>query len=167
MGIKRHAQNTNATIYSRPCYGYRRAKEGQLAIHEEEAGVVRTIFDLYIGGASILAIKRELEAKGIKTPTGKDTWPKRTLEMILSNEKYKGDVLIYKTYCAEYPDKRRIKNQGQHEQLAIYDNHPAIISKEQFEMVQLEKRRRTNVVVGNEGIIRRKETHYSVKSKET
>jgi site-specific DNA recombinase len=104
-----------------------------------------------MSGASIIAIKRELEAKGIKTPTGKDTWPKRTIETILSNEKYAGDVLIYKTYCAEYPDKRRIKNQGQHERLFIRDNHPPIISKEQFEMVQLEKNRRTNVVVEDDG----------------
>ena len=45
-GIKQHAQSPDATAYSRPCYGYRKAKEGQLAVHDEEAGVVRMIFDL-------------------------------------------------------------------------------------------------------------------------
>ena len=166
-GIKQHAQSPDATAYSRPCYGYRKAKEGQLAVHDEEAGVVRMIFGLYLRSASILAIKRELEATGIKTPTGKDTWPKRTIETILSNGKYAGDALIYRTYCAKYPDKKRIKNQGQHEQLIIHNNHPPIVSKEQFEMVQLEKRRRTNVVVENDGTTKRKQTRYSVKSKAT
>ena len=73
--------------------------------------------------------------------------------------------MVYKTCCAEYPYKRRIKNHGQREQFAIYEHHPAIISKEQYEMVQQEKQRRTNIVVTDGGIIKRKETRYSMKSR--
>lgn len=164
-GIKHHVQNPGAKIYSRPCYGYRKTKEGDFAFLNEEAEVVRMIFALYLRGASILAIKRELEAKSIKTPTRKDIWPKRTIEMILSNEKYAGDVMVYKSYCAEYPDKRRIKNHGQRERYIVYEHHPEIITKEQFEMVQQEKQRRTNIAVDDGGIIQRKGTHYSMKFK--
>ena len=116
-GIARQTQNPDAAIYSRPCYGYRQPQPSQLAIHKEEAAVVCFIFDQYLQGASVLGIKRMLETKGIKTPTGKDVWPRRTIETILDTEKYMGDSMVYKTYCAEYPDRKRIRNRGERESL--------------------------------------------------
>ena len=52
------------------------------------------IFDLYLQGNSIVGIIKELENRGIKTPTGKDTWSKRTIDVMLSNEKYIGVVRL-------------------------------------------------------------------------
>lgn len=86
-GIKRSAANPNAPLYARP-YGYRNDEEGQLAIHESEACTVKPIFDMYLSGSSVLNIKRELEQRGAPTPSGKLVWPKRTIETILTNEKY-------------------------------------------------------------------------------
>ena len=37
---------------------------------------------------------KELERLGIKSPTGKDKWSKRTIDVMLSNEKYIGNVRL-------------------------------------------------------------------------
>lgn len=166
-GIREQAQNPDAPIYSRPCYGYRKLDDGSLSVFEDEAKIVRYIFDRYIEGSSILGIKKELEAKNILSPTGKNSWPKRTIETILANEKYVGDVMIYKTYCPEYPKSTRIRNQGEKERYAISNHHPAIIAREIFDSVQAEKKRRSNIAFDENGAAYRKGTHYSAKRKET
>ena len=53
-----------------------------LVIDEEQAEIVRIIYNLYLGGATALGIKRELERREIKSPTGKDRWNKSTIEKI-------------------------------------------------------------------------------------
>lgn len=162
-GIKQQAKKTNAPIYSRPCFGYRKSDDGALAIFEDEAKAVRSIFDLYMAGGSVLAIKKDLEDKGVLTPTGKTIWSKRTIETILKNEKYVGDVIIYKTFCSEYPQTKRIRNHGEQERYGMSDHHPAIIEREVFDSVQEEIKRRSNIITDENGIARRKATHYSVK----
>ena len=163
-GIRQSTTNPDAHIFARLCYGYRKDDDGKLVIVEEEAENVRLIFDLYLSGYSVLAITRELQRCGIKTPTGKENWPKRSIDMMLRNEKYIGDVLVYKTYCDEYPQKRRISNEGYQDQVLASDHHPAIIEKEKFLEVQAERARRSNIVVNADGTKKRKDTHYSSKS---
>ena len=53
---------------------------GQLEICEEEAAVVRKVFDLYLAGASVVMIRKYLAAEGIKTAKGKDIWSKLAIE---------------------------------------------------------------------------------------
>jgi hypothetical protein len=53
---------------------------------DAEAKNVQLIFDLYLQGKSIIGILAELEKLEIKSPTGKEKWSKRTIEVILSNE---------------------------------------------------------------------------------
>ena len=64
-------------------------------INEPEAEVIRQIFQMYLDGYSIGGIKKYLEEKGILTSRGKTTWSKRSIETILANEKYVGDVILY------------------------------------------------------------------------
>jgi site-specific DNA recombinase len=124
--------------------------------------VVRLIFDLYLKGYSILGILSELRAQQIKSPTGHDTWSKRTIETILRNEKDKGDVLIMKTYTEAYPDNKRKVNQGERAQYLAMGAHPAIISKEEFDNVTAMREARSNLVRGDDGNTR-KPTRYSMK----
>lgn len=148
-GIKQRAAQGTSKLYNRKCYGYHNDEDGNLAIDETEAKNVRLIYNLYLQGKSVLGIARELERLGIKSPTGKATWPKRTIDVMLSNEKYIGNV--------------RLLDNGKHS--ASYfseDNNPAIISKERFQAVQLEKQHRSNVIKGEEGS-RRKSKQYSSK----
>ncbi len=61
---------------------------------------------------------------------------------MLSNEKYKGDALLQKTYTVDYLTKKRLQNTGQIPRYYVEESHPAIIPKEMWEAVQLEMERR-------------------------
>lgn len=64
---------------------------------------------------------------------------------ILQNEKYKGDNLAGKTFKPDVLSPKRIKNEGQSTQYYHENSHPAIITKELFELVQAEIARRKNL----------------------
>lgn len=83
------------------------------------------------------------------TPTGKENWPQRSIEEILSNEKYIGVSVV--------------NVGGEEGQIYKLNNsHPAIISKEMFDAVQEEKHKRSNVIVDENGT-HRNTTKYSSK----
>lgn len=131
-GIKQRAAQGTSKLYNRKCYGYTNADDGSLIIEESEAKNVRLIFNLYLRGKSIIGIVSELDRLGIKSPTGKATWPKRTIDVMLSNEKYMGNV--------------RLLDNGKHDAYYLAEgNNPAIISKETFQAVQIKKQQRSNV----------------------
>lgn len=137
-GIKQRAASGTSKLYDRKCYAYKHDKEGRLIIDEETAKNVKLIFDLYLGGQSVIVIIKELEKRKILSPTGKEKWCKRTIDVMLSNEKYTGDVRLLKSGKSEV-------------QYLSSDNNPAIISKEIFEAVQIEKSRRSNVMEDENG----------------
>lgn len=147
-GIKQGAASGTSKLYDRKCYGYKHDEDGKLIIDEETAENVKIIFDLYLGGQSVLGIIKELEKRKIPSPTGKEKWCKRTIDVMLSNEKYTGDVRLLKTGKSEI-------------HYLATDNNPAIISKEVFEAVQIEKARRSNVVIDENGRQRRNKKYSS------
>lgn len=148
-GIKQRAAQGTSKLYNRKCYGYKNDANGNLIIDEKEAKNVRMIFNMYLQGKSVLGITSELERLGIKSPTGKEKWAKRTIDVMLSNEKYTGNV--------------RLLDDGKHDVLYLAeDNNPAIISKEIFKAVQIEKQHRSNVIKSEDGN-QRKSKKYSSK----
>ena len=70
-GNKQRAANGISRLYDRKCYGYTNDGDGKLIIVDEEAKVVRLIFDLYLQGDSVDVIIKKLKQQGIKTSTGK------------------------------------------------------------------------------------------------
>jgi hypothetical protein len=162
--VKR-AKDGKGEIFLRTCFGYGRGEDGNLTIIEAEADIVRMIFDWYLQGFSVLAIRKELHKLSIKSPTGQDSWSKRTIETMLENEKYAGDVLVMKTIIEPYPNRKRRTNQGQYDRFVIEKHHPAIMPKDVFEQVQAIRLERSNVVVGESGKAR-KSTRYSMKKAE-
>lgn len=102
------------------------------------------IYDKYLGGDSIRKIADYLTEKQISTPTGKKEWYYGTVKSILSNEKYKGDALINKTYVVDCISKKVKKNDGERAQYYVENNHPAIITPEKFNRVQEEMARRSS-----------------------
>lgn len=150
-GIKNRAASGKSKLYDRKCYGYKHDTAGRLIIDEETAKNVELIFDLYLSGQSIIGIIKELERKKILSPTGKEKWCKRTIDVMLSNEKYTGDVMLLKSGKSEV-------------QYLSSDNNPAVISKKIFKAVQAEKKRRSNVVK-NESGSNRKNSKYSSKKR--
>ena len=87
---------------------------------------------------------KELTRRGLKTPTGKDTWCASSVMSILTNEKYKGDLLLQKSYTADFLTHKSVKNDGQIPQYYVEGHHKAIIPPETFDFVQdeLEKRKK-------------------------
>ncbi len=150
-GIKQRAISGTSKLYDRKCYGYKHDKDGHLIIDEETAKNVKLIFDLYLSGQSVIGIIKELENRNIFSPTGKEKWCKRTIDVMLSNEKYTGDVKILKSGNSEV-------------HYLSSNNNPVIISKEIFEAVQMEKAHRSNVIKDENGS-RRKGKKYSSKKK--
>lgn len=102
-GIHRQLEDGTSSIYSRPCYGYTKNEHDELVIDEEQAKVVKLIFDMYLEGASILGIVRELENQRIPSPSGKPKWPKRSIELLLENE----TVIISDEQFSAVQEKRK------------------------------------------------------------
>lgn len=161
-GLKRGFISGNSKLYSRKCFGYQQDENGDLIIDEKQAKVVRLIYDLYLNGSSIVSIIRELESQGIKSPQGKDTWSKRSIQTILTNEKYAGHVLVGKTYSGDFPNNKQRQNRGEQEQFLMKNAHEPIIDEEMYDRVQVEIQRRSNTEVVN-GKTKRKDRHYSSK----
>ncbi len=130
-------------------FGYTKDENGEPVIIEDEAKIIRKIFHLYLEGNSIDGIKKWLVENNIPTPKGSEKWSGSTVSGILKNEKYKGDVLLQKTYTVDYLTKTKARNMGEVTQYYIEDNHQGIVSKEIFDMVQNEIQRRANLYCGD------------------
>ncbi len=125
--------------------GYRKGPDGLPEIEPAEAETVRKIYKLFIGGKSTSFIAKYLTQKEIPTPGGKAKWQIRTIESILTNEKYKGSALLQKTFTLDFLTKKVKTNEGEVPQYYVEDSHPAIIEPEEWEKVQTEmKRRKSN-----------------------
>jgi hypothetical protein len=162
-GIQIGLQSGASQLYSRPCFGYRKRADGDLAIYDDEAKIVRQIFGWYLAGQSVVSIIKLLAAQGTPSPSGKEVWSKRSIELLLQNEKYIGQVICGKTVGKNFPDRRRFKNNGEQPLYHAGDTRPPIILQEQFEAVQAERIRRCNVEI-IDGKSVRKAKKYSAKA---
>lgn len=122
--------------------GYDKGENGEPVINEEEAVTVRLIYKLFLTGKTPVGICKHLESLHIPSPSGKPTWSQRTVLSILTNEKYKGDALLQKTFTTNFLTKTMKVNEGEVPQYYVQNSHPAIISPAQFDMVQIEIARR-------------------------
>ena len=122
--------------------GYRKGENGEPVIVPEEAEVVRKIYQRYIMGDTTDQLKEYLQAKGYHTKKGSTEWSKANIYSILTNERYCGDVIYQKTYVENCLTKKVKKNRGEMTKYLVTNNHPAIIEREIFKMVQAEMARR-------------------------
>ena len=133
----RHRMRSGKTVLNHTQFlGYTKGPDGVLQIVPEEAEIVRKIFELYIQGNGVRKIKRYLEEHGIKTVTGKSEWNTSTIDRMLSNEKYIGEVRMQKTFTVDFLTGRREKNTGQLDAYLVENAHEPIIGREIFELVQ-------------------------------
>ena len=122
-------------------YGYNIGKHCKLTPNEKEAKVVNTIFELYLEGYSIHGIKKYLDSKGIKGANG-GLWNYNTVRDMLVNEKYIGDVLLHKEF--QINGQRYSNKDNKINQYYVTGHHQGIVSKELFDKVQEEIKRRSN-----------------------
>ncbi|KIR03820.1 Phage integrase (Site-specific recombinase) [Lachnospiraceae bacterium TWA4] len=139
---KRFADGKVSFAYSQ-VLGLEKDADGNIVVNQEQAVIVKLIFKLFLEGMTPHSIAVRLTNQGIKSPKGKDRWNSGTVRRMLSNEKYKGDVLLQKTFTIDYLSKRTKKNEGEVPQYYIEGNHEAIIEPAVFDLVQLELEKRS------------------------
>lgn len=144
IGKRQSLKNGNVPFSYKSFLGYRKGADGKPEIDEEQAVIIRRIFAEYLVGKSLLDIAKSLTADGIPTARGKSNWSSARVRSILTNEKYKGDALLQKTYIVDCISKKSKKNNGELPMYYVENNHPAIIERAVFDRVQEEISRRNS-----------------------
>ena len=135
-------------------YGYMKADDNKnrLVADEYAAGVVRDIYAMKLSGMSQQAIADKLNQDGILSPleykksigvnlttvfqTGSRTkWSYVAVTRILKNETYTGVLIQGKRTTPNYKVKTRI-NKAESEWARVENTHDAIITRNEFELVQ-------------------------------
>lgn len=139
---------------SQPPYGYMKSPENKKKwiVDPEAAEVVKSIFKMCLEGKGNETIARILQeqktlvpmaywqSKGLprggrKTQPNPYKWCKTTVQKILSQQEYCGDIINFKTYSKSFKNKTRLENAP--ENWAVFKNvHEPIIAREDFEKVQ-------------------------------
>lgn len=134
-GIHRGFEDGSSGFISRPCYGYRKSKDGILTIYEPEAKIVRQIYQWRVYGYSLRKIAELLLERNVAAPKGGTRWSIETLNKLLHNEKYDGGVMLQKTYVPDVLTGKQRANNGQMTRFYIANTHQRIITKEMFNAV--------------------------------
>lgn len=108
-GIRQAMREGRVSLRCKSLYGFTEDENGQPQVVPDEAEVVRRIYKSFLRGQSIRMIKGWLDAEGIAPRKGKE-WSLSTIENILKNEKYCGDVLLQKTFISDCISRKIIKN---------------------------------------------------------
>jgi site-specific DNA recombinase len=148
------------------CFGYDYNPETKtLSINEDEALTVRMIYDMYLQGYGTTTIAKRLIELGIKNKKGEVSWHTHGVMGIIKNEKYKGDILLGKTFTTDPISKRRLANFGEENQYYIRDHHEPIVSREVWdEAERIRKKRAKNKVVETTGNRERYTRQYAFSS---
>ena len=143
-GKEKSAKAGKVTFQYKKMLGYRKGADGQPEIVPEEAEIIRRIYHRYLDGCTLGKIKKELDEDGVPTAQGVECWSSAIIHNILTNEKYIGDALLLKTYVTDCITKKVKKNMGERPMYYVENDHPAIISRELFDLVQKEMTRRSS-----------------------
>jgi site-specific DNA recombinase len=107
-------------------------------VNEQEAEIVRWMFEAYASGTGIQAIARLLEERGVLTKRSGKLWYDKSVKWLLQNQVYTGVRYYNRMTRAAEPAKGR-----KHAPLTFRDRSewvgvpvPAIISQELFDRVQ-------------------------------
>lgn len=120
--------------------GYR-YKNGEFEIEPKEAETVRFIFTSFLDGMGLEAIAQTLNLQGAKTRY-ENPWGKSSVRCILQNLSYTGNLMLQTTYIENHITKKKVYNNGEKQQYYVENSHPAIVSQEEFDLVQAELIRR-------------------------
>lgn len=141
-GKAQSAKEGNVPFHYKNFLGYRKGADGKPEIDPEQAVIVKRIYESFLAGDSLATIAEELNADEIQTPSGEGKWHRGRIAAILTNEKYKGDAILNKTYTVDCLSKKVKVNNGERPKYYVENNHPAIIDSITFGRVQEEMARR-------------------------
>lgn len=126
--------------------GYDKGPDGNLVVNKEQAKIVKKIYRYFLEGNTPYRIAKMLTEEGIPTIQGKKKWSAGPVKNILTNEKYKGDALLQKSFTVNFLTKEKKINEGEIPQYYVEKNHEAIIEPKVWDFVQdlLENKPRYN-----------------------
>ena len=152
--VQRAKAQRGERLGTRAPYGYKKDEnaKGKLVVDEEAAAVVRRIFALCAAGRGPSQIAKQLRAENVLCPavytyrklgsghTCLDlsqpyNWSDSTIANILENETYLGNTVNMKFTTKSYKDKRYVQHPRE-ECLVFEGTHPALITREVWDIVQ-------------------------------
>ena len=140
-GIRSRFQQGIPHINTTGFLGYDKDEAGHLIVNQEQAKVVRRIFQDFLEGWQPSEIARKLNAEKVPGVHGEPHWAAVSVLRILRNEKYKGDLLMQKYYVRDFLTRELERNDGRLTQYYIENNHEAIVERQLWEAAQLEQKR--------------------------
>lgn len=116
--------------------GYDYDHKTKKLVPNDDAPIVKKIFNFYLSGMSSIDIERQLEIEGILTPTG-SKWNKARISVVLANPAYKGTAVYGKTKVSKIskkPSGKPRQYKAPEDVQIIVDNaHESIVSVEEWE----------------------------------
>ena len=112
-------------------YGYS-YQNGDITVNEEQAAVIRQIFEWYIGGDGSGRIAKRLNDRGVPAYHGGRWSPSRVADLI-KNEKLTGNAILQKGFSTDHLTKKKKQNLGELQRWYVEDTHPQIISEDIFD----------------------------------
>ena len=110
--------------------------DGQLIVKEDEAAVIRRIFDLYLQGIGKQNIANILNAEGVPRRYGQKKWYHNTVNYVINNERYMGDALLQKKFTTDTLPFKKKRNRGEKPQYYVENSNPPIVSRETYQAAQ-------------------------------
>ena len=143
-------QKEGKWVGGRTPFGYAKDlnNKNHLVVNNEQASVVKRIFDMSLDGLSYFKIAKKLTEENVKTPAQYYSfewknhydlkygqWHSKTIQDILTNRIYTGDLVQNKRNKVNYKIKKVVKNNPS-DYIVVENTHEAIIDKETFNEVQ-------------------------------
>ena len=143
-------QKEGKWVGGRTPFGYDKDPDNKnhLVVNTEQASIVKRIFDLSIDGLSYFKIAKKLTEENVKTPAQYYSfewknhydlkygqWHSKTIQDILTNRIYTGDLVQNKRNKVNYKIKKVVKNNPS-DYIVVENTHEAIIDKDTFNEVQ-------------------------------
>ena len=139
--IQKNFQNGKPTINLNRMLGYDMGENGEWIINEEQAAIVREIYNMYLCGVSAHRIAGILNQNHLYTVNNK--WFAKTVIDILRNEKFAGDLEMQKSVTVDMLSHTSKKNEGLAPKYYISDHHTPIIEHHTWNKVQSLLRKNT------------------------
>lgn len=141
-GIRKRFQSGEAGVTNKHLLGYKYDEEQKkYIIIPEEAEIVQQMFKMYLDGISLRHIAKSLNKANFRTVNG-CKFSETSVNIMLHNEIYAGDIRRQKYYIKDHVNKIKVKNCGELPQYYMFDCHEAIIDRKTYVKVQTEMERR-------------------------
>jgi hypothetical protein len=137
--VQKRYQAGNGMVDTNKLLGYDKDKQKKLVIDEEQAPIIRRIFQMFLENVSGNQIASILNKENIPTYNS-HPWSSHRILRIISNEKYKGDFLMQKTFVSD--TGKQIINTGEKPKYYMENSHPPIISQTDWEKAQIIREKR-------------------------